>query len=439
MITKIILNYFKFLAKLQLKKNAKAIIIGVTGSYGKTSTRLAIVQILKTRGIVKHSVHANSESGISLNILGLSPKNYSKLDWLRLILLAPFKLLINWEHFDYYVVEMGIDAPYTPKNMDYLLSILKPHISVVISAAATHTANFDHLVKDVSPQRRNDRLIELIAKEKIKLAYATNSQGTSVINIDNPILVKLLKPINSRLITYGKSTRASFRILNTSVSRDGFSTSFLYQATTYKLKLPDIFGPEYAHTFAAALAVGASLGIPVSRAIEALSNYRAPAGRLRLLTGIKNTHLIDSSYNSSPDTLFKSLTLLKQLGARNKKIAVLGDMNELGSLAKRSHQNLASQIRQNCDEVILFGNLTKTYTFPILKTSQFPVHHFDTMLDLIKYLKSTLNPNSWILFKGSQNGIFLERAVLALLAEKDDQKLLPRQGKYWDLIRHSTP
>ena len=142
-LSTLILNYFRFLARLQLKKNPRATIIGITGSAGKTSTRLAIVHILKTRGIVKHTTHANSESGIPLNILGLHPTSYTYFDWFRLIILAPFKLLSNWEHFAYYVVEMGIDSPDSPKNMAYLLSILRPHVGVVLNASLTHADSFD--------------------------------------------------------------------------------------------------------------------------------------------------------------------------------------------------------------------------------------------------------------------------------------------------------
>ena len=95
----LVLCYLRFFAKLQLKKNHQAKIVGITGSAGKTSCQLAVLAALgknKGRLKIKISSKANSESGIPLDILGLKVKNYSPLDWLRLILLAPWQLVTNW-------------------------------------------------------------------------------------------------------------------------------------------------------------------------------------------------------------------------------------------------------------------------------------------------------------------------------------------------------
>ncbi|MBT7912948.1 hypothetical protein HN588_03470, partial [Candidatus Bathyarchaeota archaeon] len=172
-----VLAYLRFFARLQLKKNKDATIIGITGSAGKSSTRAAISLILATRGRVKDSGSANSETGIPLNILGLSPINYSFLDWFRLLILAPFKLLTNWEKYDYYVVEMGIDSPDSPKNMSYLLKIIRPHVAVILNATLAHSASFDYLVKDRDPARRVTKLTQKIAEEKIKLALGIDPTG----------------------------------------------------------------------------------------------------------------------------------------------------------------------------------------------------------------------------------------------------------------------
>ena len=106
-ISRILLEYFRILAKIELKKYAPDI-IGITGSAGKTSCRNAVYAILKEKYQTKVSYKANSESGIPLNILGLNPRNYSIFDWLRLAFLAPIQLLIHWEPHHKYIVEMGI-------------------------------------------------------------------------------------------------------------------------------------------------------------------------------------------------------------------------------------------------------------------------------------------------------------------------------------------
>lgn len=433
----LILRYFKFLATIQLKKNRDAIVIGITGSAGKTSTRLAIVAMLKGRGAVKHSSHANSESGIPLNILGLSPRTYTSLDWLRLILLAPYKLVANWERFSYYVVEMGIDGPDEPKNMSYLLKIVKPHVGIVLNARLVHSAAFDHLVKDNNADRREGKVLRLIAREKMLLVKSLTKQSVAVVNIDQKELQVEKRDIEARIITFGKSAKATVQIESCKNDIHGFHLNLKYQNQVYPVNLPDIYAPHYAYTFAAGVAALAGIGIPPSLSIPGLSAYKAPAGRMRIFDGINDSKIIDSSYNASPETMLESLKFLSDLGGRRKKIAVLGDMRELGITAKNAHKKLADWARSYCDEVVLYGEMTKEYVLPVLLSKKFPVHHFDNIVSLNKYVRSVAKPKSVILVKGSQNTIMLERAVEAILANKSDIARLCRRGKYWDKIRSS--
>lgn len=437
LISNLILRYFRHFAILQLRKNQDATIIGVTGSAGKTSTRLALVSILKSHGSVKHSAHANSESGIPLNILGISPTNYSKMDWLRMMILAPIKLLTSSEKFKYYVVEMGIDSPDAPKNMNYLLSIIRPHVGVVLNASLAHAGGFDYLVKDSSPIRRMEKLVGIIAKEKMQLVKGLSSSGVAVINIDQKELAAERKDIVARQITFGKSDKANLRILSVSVSSKGFAMRFSYQGQSHNLVLRDIFPEHYAYTFAAALAGAAAVGIPPSIAMEGLKGYRAPAGRMRLFAGIEGSTILDSSYNASPDAMLESLKLLKSIAGRSRKIAVIGDMRELGISEKIAHKNLADWLPLYCDEAILYGDLTRQYALPVLMSKKFPVKHFTHMSGLTKYLRSAIRPKSYVLLKGSQNTIYLERAVESILANLLDASLLCRRGANWDKIRHA--
>ncbi|HBD02363.1 MAG: UDP-N-acetylmuramoyl-tripeptide-D-alanyl-D-alanine ligase [Microgenomates group bacterium GW2011_GWC1_46_16] len=433
-----ILAYFRILADRKLRQNPKALIIGITGSAGKTSTSLALAQILGQKGTVKHSLHANSESGIPLDILGLSPHNYSPFDWLRLIFLAPFRLLTR-EHFRYYIVEMGVDSPFPPKNMGYLLRFIKPDLAIILNASISHAFAFDSLIKDRDPKRRRAKLQARIAQEKMQLALAVHSPGTAVVNADQADFLPYLPQLSARLLTFGTSARSNLCFTLPVISRAGFRLDFTYQNQTYSLQLTDIFSAQYGYTFAAAIAASAALGIPPKHSLTALTNYHAPAGRLRLLDGKNHTHILDSSYNASPVTMLEALQLLSKLGGRAKKIAVLGDMRELGSSSKHAHQLLADQIIRYSNEVLLFGPETLTYTLPRLKTRHFPAHHFTSMSSLNQFLLSDLTPNAWILVKGSQNNILLERAIHAILANPSDVNLLCRRGAYWDQIRQNTP
>lgn len=426
-----ITRYLRYFARLQLRKNKQAIVVGVTGSSGKTSTRLAIARILRHRGTVKQTTHANSQTGIALNILGLSPRSYSKLDWLRLIILAPIRYLTFSEHYDFYVVEYGIDGPTEPNNMTTLLKILKPNIAVVLGVGLSHTASFDAVVKDTLPLRRRDKLLHAIAKEKMLLAKSVGKHGVVVLNIDQPLLVKEKRDISSRIITFGKTAQADMKILS--------PNHFHYLGQDYVLKTTQSFPDLFSYSFAASLAVAASLGIPPSIAVQELSGYRSPKGRLQLFDGIKGTTLIDSTYNASPTNLLDCLKYLKQIAGRKYKLAVIGDMNEQGSNAKLAHKELAQWIMQYSSEAILFGQETLLYTYPLLKSAGFPVQHFATMQELIASLRIHLHKDSFVLVKGSQNGLFMERVVQALLVNDSDKSSLPRRGPFWDKIRAKTP
>lgn len=438
LLIKIILNYFRFFARLQLKKNPQAVIIGVTGSAGKTSTARAISQILLTRGRVKTSRGSNSESGIPFSILGLKPATYSPLDWFRLALLSPLRLLFNWEHFNFYVVEMGIDSPKQPKNMAYLLSIVHPDVGVILNSGLAHANAFDYLVKDHHPARHQAKLEALIAREKMQLAHGVKNTGVVVYNLDQPQLLKYRSNLSARQFTFGKSAQANLRILRTTVSPAGFKMAFCYQGQTFSLAIPDILPLHFAYTLAAAAASALAIGIPPTSCTLALAHYRSPAGRARVLPGLNNSSILDSSYNASPGTMRESLELLNKIAGRAHTLAVVGDMRELGDSAKLAHKNLADWLVQNVDEAILFGPLTGTHTLPVLLSRQFPARHFTRMSDLTTYLHAHLTPKSWILVKGSQNEILLERAVESLLADPKDINLLCRRGSYWDQIRSHT-
>jgi UDP-N-acetylmuramyl pentapeptide synthase len=114
-------------------------------------------------------------------------------------------------------------------------------------------------------------------------------------------------------------------------------------------------------------------------------------------------------------------------------------MRELGLSGKAAHKDLADWLQLCSDEVILCGKLTREYTLPVLESKKFKVHHFEKMSELARYLKSIVKPKSYVLVKGSQNHIFLERAVEAILESKDDVSELCRRGPYWDKIRAKNP
>lgn len=383
----LLLNYFRLLARLQISKvrmlqkrrGKKLTIVGITGSAGKTSAINACEAALTHDFVVKTTAGSNSESGIPLNILGIKVSSYSPMDWLKYLLLAPIKLIANWRTYDIFLVEMGIDGPTEPKNMSYLLKIIKPDIGIFLNVSPVHLQYFNSL--------------DDIAREKAKLI---NSVQIAVINSADPLVKK-----------YSKNP---------------------YQVALkpVDLKIPGYtLPPVYKTTFGAAFALAKILGLSADRTKQNLvNNFRLPPSRSGILKGINNSTLIDSSYNSSPLAAAEMLKLLENFPA--PRLAVLGDMRELGPATADEHRKVYQLALKSADTIISVGPETKKYFGD--KAAK-----FDHWWQAAGYLNSypELVEGAAVLIKGSQNTIFLEELVKELLADKSDSSKLCRQSPYW--------
>jgi len=380
------LFYLRFFARLQLAKikliNPKLVIIGITGSTGKTSTLLATEAVLKPNFKVKTNYGGNSESGIPLNILGFKNPDFTFFSWLEIALLSPFKLLTNWKIYDVYLLEMGIDSAKSPKNMSYLLSIVKPDIGVFLNVTPVHLENFSSL--------------DQIAQEKAKLA---NIAKIAIINQSDPLVKKYT--VNKKII----------------------------DIKPVKITIPNYFLPSiYDISLGAALAVAKILKTDNSMAEDNLkNNFSLPPGRSSVLNGRNHSTIIDSSYNSSPLATTEMLNFLASYSS--PKVAVLGDMRELGSASELSHQNLYKNALNSADIIISIGPETSRFFGPKAKKFMYWWQAAD-------YLKNNLPQNATILIKGSQNTIFLEELVKEFLKNKYDISKLCRQSKYWIKEKH---
>ena len=435
------LLYLRELAKLQLLKG-RSTVIGITGSAGKTSMRNAVAAILKDSFRVKVSSKANSESGIPLNILGLTPKDYSFFDWVRLALLAPLKLLTNWEAYDFYVVEMGIDSPHPPKNMEYLLTIVKPTIAVFLNTLPVHSQYFDALVpkgiKD--PRQRAQRIADHIAKEKGKLIRSLPKSGTAILNLDDRRVAAFAEQTEARVLSFATHTPADLTARDVKVSLSGFSVKVQEGSQTQELNLPLLLDAHYAQTLVGALAVGRACGLSLNYSIRSLvKNFRLPPGRMTVFSGIKGTTILDSSYNASTATMLSALDLLKKV-APGRKVAVLGDMRELGEISCVEHEKVAEVAARIADLIITVGPLMRRFAVPKLHSLGFPRRNLASFVNTHAAAKALrvremVAKGDTILVKGSQNTIFLEIVVQKLLRDRRDEKRLCRQTPFWDKKR----
>lgn len=436
------LSYLRFFAQIQLRK-IHPTVIGVAGSSGKSSLSSLLSSVLGSSFTVKTSEGKNSETGIPLSLLDISMKHYAPLDWLFVLLLAPWKVLTNWKKYDIYIAEMGIDSPVEPKNMSYLLKIVTPQIGMVTNVSFEHSVYFDPFVKADSEDERQKQILALTAKEETLLLKRLPKEGTAIVNTDDEEIAVSQNRIRAHSITIStKDKAADLFVSKIAVSLEQFVMDLVWREKTYTLTINQFLPAFYAYEFLFALATAMSLDIPLSEAIERLEkSFTLPPGRLSLFQGIKDTTIIDSSYNNAtPEPILGILAMLRTVPAlRRRKIAIIGDMRELGSQSRMEHEKVAHALIKSVDMAILIGPLMHNYAAPILKRANFPYFSFVRFTDAKHTILEEIKEKDIILVKSSQNTLFLERVVEMLLADEKDVAKLCRRGDFWDEKRANTP
>jgi len=423
-LSRFVLWYLRIIARLSLAQT-RATIIGIAGSVGKTSTREALYAILKDIAPT-HMVAGNSETGVPLGLVGLFPSDYSPLDWLRMMAVAPFRIGFLKDK-RYIIVEMGIDDPYPPKNMDYLLTIVKPDIGIITEESAAHTMQFEKILTPnviVSDAERLKLLVEAITREDAKMILQDRC-STGIINGDNPTLKKIL-------------TRAhTFYIADYSVSTKQTTFSFVVDKTkrTFIFK-GYVFPKELGYSFSAAIMAAHTLNIPLDVIRAKLQrNFVPPKSRESIFDGMNNSIIIDSSYNASRPSIISFLKLTEKLKHESKRhtVVVLADMLELGNESQIEHEAVARAIGTIPDTLYLVGPLTKRFILPKVKNAKW----FPSVIELNRAL-SNLPNHSLILFKGSQGDLWLEESIKLLLINKDDVARLCRQNAFWHRVKKTA-
>ncbi|MSR76003.1 MAG: hypothetical protein EXS68_00215 [Candidatus Ryanbacteria bacterium] len=395
----------------------KPIIIGVTGSVGKTSAKEAIAAVLAEHFRTRKSPKSyNSELGLPLTILGLESAWNSPLGWLKNIIKGTLRVISRDEYPELLVLEMGVDRP---GDFDKVLPWLKPDIGVVtmIGDMPVHVEFFD------GP--------DAVATEKAKLIGALSEQGTAIINADDPRVFAMRKDTKGKVITYGFSRQAEVKASNVRMSLkkgrpDGMTFKIDYQGKTMPIRVPGVVGEQSIYAFLAAAAVGLAQDLNLIEISEALLKYEHPPGRLRLLDGRNNSLILDDTYNSSPLAALAALEALSKMPAL-RRIAALGDMLELGKYTPEAHRMIGKRAAEVADVVIGVGVRAK-----FMDTGDATEFHwFAKSAEAADFLGHFVREGDAVLIKGSQ-GVRMEKVTKALLLHSEDShRLLVRQEDYW--------
>ncbi len=415
-------------SRLVLKKY-KPKVVAVTGNAGKTSSKDAIAAVLSSDFTVwKNEKSYNSDLGIPLTILNCKNAWSNPLGWFKNIMEGLMLLLLPHKYPEWLVLEVGADKP---GDIGKFAAWLAPEVVVVtrIGETPVHIEFFSS---------RN----ELIA-EKSKLAKALRPGGTLVLNADDPdVLAMRGLAKTARVITYGFSPEADVRASNYSVSYAESGQSLLPAGISWKIdylgniipiKVPGVVGRNNVYSALSAFAVGASRNINLLTVGESIAKYERPVGRLKLIHGLKNSTILDDTYNSSPAALELAIESAHDIKSSGRRIAVLGDMLELGQHTVEAHAKIGRIIPKYFDILITVGQRTLPMAAGALEAGmkRETVVSFTDSVAAGEYLRGLLSEGDLVLVKGSQ-GVRMERVVERVMSEPSDKaRLLPRQEREW--------
>jgi len=425
MLKKILQWKLRFWSRLILNKY-KPEIIGVTGSAGKTSSREAIYTVLASKFQVRQNIkNYNNEIGLPLTIIGAESPGRSLLGWSMVFLKAASLVFSKDKTYpDILVLEMGIDHP---GDMAYLTSFVPPKIGVITLIGPMHLEHFG--------------TIDRIEKEKGGLIANLPNDGWAVVNYDDERCRSIGQSSKSKIITYGFDTKASVRAVELFFSFEhgannenlaGVSFKLSYDGSIVPVLLPKVLGYGAIYAALAGASVGVIYGMNLVDIAQALRNLSSPKGRMNIIPGIKDTLIVDDTYNGSPQPTIAAIQVIGKIplqkGAR--RIAVLGDMMELGHFTQEGHRNVGRTVAENKLNILIAVGERSKETAKAAELSGMSadcIHKFSNSDEAKKFLQEIIQPGDLILVKGSQS-MRMEKVVKEVMADPLRAKeLLVRQ------------
>lgn len=401
--------------KKYFKKHPDVKLVVVAGSVGKTSTKIAIGTVLSQKLKVRlHEGNHNSELSAPLAILGIEfPDNIRSLtEWMTVFSAIRRRIKLPAD-VNVIVQELGTDGiGQIPRFGTYL----NPDIAVVTSVAPEHMEYF--------------KTLDAVAAEELSVV---NFSKSALINRDDVPGVYAADITNPSINTYGTTDVAEYRFVTDDYTyEDGFTGLFTAAGFAEPvLTNIKVVGEHSVRAAVAAGAVATKLGFAPSEVATALQHVRPVKGRMNILRGIKNSIIIDDSYNSSPLAVASALRALYQMNVP-QKIAVLGSMNELGDMSAKAHEEIGALCDSSqLSHVVTVGEEAAKYIAPIAQAHGCQVESFTSALEAGAFVHKYLEKGGAVLFKGSQGGIYLEEAVKIVLHSTDDEEQLVRQTPSW--------
>jgi UDP-N-acetylmuramoyl-tripeptide--D-alanyl-D-alanine ligase len=412
MSVKILRKILRRLARWTIWRYRPAV-IGVTGSAGNTSTKLAIKAVLERDRRVRVSFgNLNSDLGVPLTILGdwsaedlalvsrATPRGTKTIQkigfWIKVMASSAWRIIFP-SHAGYpeiLVLEYGADRP---GDIKYLLSIARPNISVITAIGDIPV----HVEYYGGPDE--------VAREKGRLIEYLPVGGFAILNGDDDVVMNLQSRTRARVMTFGFDKRNEVRLSRFENKvhdgkPSGISFKLEHGSAIVPVRIAGVFGRAHAYAAGAAAAIGLVFGMNLVTISDALAHYSPPPSRMQLLPGIKYTQIIDDSYNASLIAMRSALETLAALPAK-RKVAVLGDMLEIGKYTPEAHEAVGRLVARDADMLFTIGPRAKFIAEAArgagMKRAM--IFSFDTAAEAIKPVKDFIKKGDLVLVKGSHS------------------------------------
>ena len=343
--------------------------IGITGSVGKTTTRDMVYAAVSSKfNTLKNEGNLNNHFGVPLTLFNLD------------------------ESHECAVIEMGMSGF---KEIEYLANIVDPQIGVISNIGLSH-------IEKLGSQ-------EGILKAKMEIATNFNSNNTLVVNGDDKFLATLKdKSHEYNLKTFGFNKENDIYCESYKMNEENLTFICIIDGKEEEIFIPTV-GEHNIYNAMSAILVGMRLGISLEEIKQGLKNYKATKMRLDIVKNDKLT-IINDAYNASPDSMEAALKILGRY--KNRRVAILGDMFEMGEHAEYGHRLVGKSVINNADLLITIGNDSKFIGKEAINLgfSEENIHHFETKEDAINKIDNLLKDNDTVLLKASR-GMKLEKIV----------------------------
>lgn len=345
-------------------------VIAITGSVGKTSTKDIIASVVGEQfKVLKTQGNLNNHIGVPLTVLSL--KEHEAL-----------------------VVEMGMN---NAGELTVLSNIAKPDIAVITNVGTAHIGNLG--------SREN------ILKAKLEILNGMNDNGTLIINNDNDMLHAWKETYNGnvKIVTYGIENESDYCAHDINLFENSSEFSLKCDSeNTEKIMVP-VGGNHFVYNALSAIAVGKQLGISIDKIKKGIADFELTKSRMELIKLENQVTIINDCYNANYDSMKAAIEYLAKTSAK-RKIAVLGDMLELGEFSNNLHTKVGEEVaRNNIDILVTVGEMGKVIAKAAKNMNdQIEIYSFEINSSAIEKLKESMQSGDAILIKASNGMKFNE-------------------------------